>query len=146
MRDLLRRSATVALATIAGLALAACSSSDEQAGPVDAASTSDAPTALASIDVTVNYTGTRHGGLVVGAFHSVPPMGPPLAFQTAAMAAFPAHVTLRDLEPGTVYIIGVLDVAPASPTMPGMEDLQTASGPVMLTGSDTSLSLTLADP
>lgn len=148
MRETLARCRALVVPLLVVLT-AGCSSSEEPAAAdaaVDAAASADASIALADIEVTVDYPGTKQGALVVGAFTSVPPMGPPKAFQTVAMPTFPAHVQLRDLEPGTVYVIAVLDMAPSSPTMPGAEDLQSASDPVMVNGTDVNVAMTLADP
>jgi hypothetical protein len=128
-------------------ALPACVNDSDAPDMVDPQATEeDVPAALADITVTTGYGGNQRGALVVGAFRSIPPMGPPLAFQTVAMPTFPAVVTLRDVEPGTAFVIAVLDRAPADPTRPGMEDLQAASGPLMLDGADASVSLSLIDP
>jgi hypothetical protein len=135
---------SLAMSLLGMLLLCGCSS-DGAATEPDAAVAPDAPRSLAAINVTVGYTGTQQGALVVAAFHSGPSMDDPAAFQTVPMPTFPAHVVLRDLEPGTFRVTTVLDMAPASPTMPGAEDIQAASGPVMLAGSDSAVSLILVD-
>lgn len=141
----------------AGLAaaLAACSSSSTPAPTPDAApavvdaaaATVDAPvpSALANVDVSVAYAGVKQGSLIVAAFRNFPPAGPPTAFQSVATPVFPATVQLRDLEAGTYYVVAILDVAPASPTNPGPEDLQAVSAPVTLAGTSQAASLTLVD-
>jgi len=141
-------SCSLLLASFGGAAgLSACSSSDV---PVDVdaamASPDSSSVALADIAVTIGYTGAKRGSLVIAAFRSLPPMGPPAAFQTVSDPTFPATVTLRDLQAGTYYVMGVLDMAPASPTQPGAEDLQKASGPMVMSGTSASVSLTLVDP
>jgi hypothetical protein len=145
MRPLVR-SVTSAF-TLLAAGLPACSDEPDPTSTVDAGTVAlDGPAAFTDIAVNVAYNGTPNGALVIGAFRSVPPMGPPLAFQQVATPTFPASVTLRDLESGTVFVIAVLDRAPASPTRPGMEDLQAASGPLTVAGTDLSVSLTITEP
>lgn len=136
----------VTLLGISATPLSACSNeSDTNASPDAAVIAPDTGTgALADIAVSLDYPGTKQGSVVVAAFRSFPPMGPPSAFQTVAVPMFPAMVRLRDLEAGTYYVVGMLDIAPASPTSPGPEDLQAVSSPVMLPGA-TSVSLNLHD-
>ncbi len=104
---------------LVGTTLAACGGDGAPAG-------SPAPGA-GDIQVVVRYAGTRQGALSLGAFTSVPPSGGPLAFQRVEAPAFPATVTLHGLPAGAYFVIATLDQAPASPTMPGPEDLSTAS-------------------
>jgi hypothetical protein len=130
----------------AAVPFAACTNSPGTSVSPDAAKVMpDSSTTLANIAVSVGYAGTKHGSVVVAAFRSFPPMGPPSAFQTVDMPTFPAMVTLRDLEAGTYYVVGMLDVAPASPTSPGPEDLQAVSAPLMLSSTPMSVALTLHD-
>ena len=142
----LPRSMVTSLALLAA-GLSACSNDSDAVDLADASLPQpDTAGELADVTVSVAYAGTASGALVLGAFRSVPPMGPPLAFQMVNAPMFPEVVVLRDVEPGTVFVIAVLDRAPANPTRPGPEDLQAASGPLMLDGTDTSVSLTLLDP
>jgi hypothetical protein len=75
------------------------------------------------IEASVAYAGAARGPLVIAAFPSRPPMGRPSAFVQNAAPSFPATVVLDTLEPGaTLYVLAMLDVAPASPQQPGPED------------------------
>jgi hypothetical protein len=114
-------------------ALSACADSDP--GPL-------------RIEATVTYAGAAKGALVVAAFPSIPPMGAPVAFAQEATPAFPTMLTLEMLEPtSTVYVLALLDVAPASPQQPGPEDRTVWSSAVDVgTEGATAVNLTLADP
>lgn len=113
---------------------------------VDAPPPIDAATA-ARLQATVSYTGAAQGSLILAAFPSMPPMGPPIGFAQAAQPAFPATLAIENLEAGTIYVLAVLDVAPASPTQPGPEDRQAWSAALSLTvGATTMTTLTLSDP
>ena len=104
-------------------------------------------TPLTDVTVDVTYEGDREGALVVGAFSSDPPTGPPLAFQQTEAPEFPASVHLRGLGPGTYYVTAVLDAEPASPTLPGPEDLTVTSDPLDVEGEPSRvIALTLTDP
>lgn len=149
------------LVLVLGLAAAGCgsgcgsgdSSTPDAAPALDAAAADAelgpdaAPRLLSDIEVTVEYEGNLAGDLVVGAFHANPPMGPPLAFQSVTSPTFPVTTTLRDLDPGTYYVIAVLDLPPASPTAPGPEDIQAASDPMEVDGAeDLELMMTITEP
>jgi hypothetical protein len=133
----------------------ACGGGDDDAVVVDAAPIDgpaiDGPVVDAStsgrVQATVNYTGSAQGSLVLAAFASMPPMGPPMGFAQAATPVFPASLAIENLAPGTVHVLALLVVAPASPTQPGPEDRQVWSGPLTLTaGATTTTTLTLIDP
>ncbi len=119
--------------------------------PPDAAATSpDAASDAAAapqIAVTVEYAGTARGTLIVAAFASFPPQGPPLAFAQDASPTFPAVLGLDGVPAGTAYVLALLDVAPASPTQPGPEDRTAWSEAVELEDDEpVALNLTLSDP
>lgn len=145
MRPLLR--SVISSLTLLAAGLPACNDEPDKPDVPDAGAVSpDGPAALADVTVNVAYTGNPNGALVIAAFRSIPPMGPPLAFQQVTAPTFPASVTLRDLEPGTAFVIAVLDRNPASPTRPGVEDLQAASGPLTIDATDQSVALTITEP
>lgn len=101
------------------------------------------------IEATVRYSGSAQGALTVAAFASIPPMGAPMAFTQEATPSFPEVVTLGDtLEPNsTVYVLALLDLAPASPQQPGPEDRTKWSSPLALTTEGAfAVELTLTDP
>lgn len=134
----------------------ACGGGDDEPAAVDAAAIDaiaidaappiDASTA-ARVQATVSYTGTAQGSLILAAFASMPPMGPPMGFAQSATPAFPATLAIENLAAGTVHVLALLDVAPASPTQPGPEDRQVWSGALTLTtGETTTTALTLTDP
>ena len=100
------------------------------------------------IETTVMYGGSAQGTLVVAAFTSIPPMGAPTAVAQQSTPAFPAKLVLDTVEPGTtLYVLALLDVAPASPQQPGPEDRTTWSSPLVV-GEDgaTTVTLMLSDP
>jgi hypothetical protein len=122
------------------LAIAACGDDGDPSPQVDASS---APRVAA----TVRYTGSAQGSLVVAAFPSMPPMGPPAGFTQMAAPVFPASVALENLPAGRAYVLAMLDVAPASPQSPGPEDRTVWSSAVTLAvGETATLELTLTDP
>jgi hypothetical protein len=100
------------------------------------------------IEASVAYTGTADGALVVAAFPSIPPQGAPLAFAQKSAAEFPAMLVLEAIEPGArVYVLAMLDVAPASPQQPGPEDRTAWSEAVVVaTEGATAVTLALTDP
>ena len=102
---------------------------------------------LSDVIVSVTYEGDLEGALVVGAFTSDPPTSAPLAFQQRSAPEFPESVRLRGLEPGTYYVTAVLDLTPASPTLPGPEDATVTSDPLVVDGEPShEIALTLTDP
>lgn len=100
------------------------------------------------IEATVAYAGTAAGTLVVAAFTSMPPMGPPAAFGQRTAPNFPATVELEGLAAGaTAYVLATLDVAPPSPQQPGPEDRVVWSSALTFpTEGATTVSLTLPAP
>ncbi len=143
------------------LAVAACDASSDppvtdaaaldaalpiDAAALDAALPIDAATA-ARISATVSYAGSAQGALVLAAFRSMPPMGPPAGFAQAAQPAFPATLAIDGLGAGPAYVLALLDVPPASPQQPGPEDRTAWSSALTLTvGATTTVTLTLTDP
>lgn len=143
------------------LAVAACDASSDppvtdaaaldaalviDAAALDAAPPLDAATA-ARISATVSYAGSAQGALVLAAFRSMPPMGPPAGFAQAAQPAFPATLAIDGLGAGPAYVLALLDVPPASPQQPGPEDRTAWSSALTLTvGATTTVTLTLTDP
>ena len=136
-------------------ALGACDSSSEapaiDAAAIDAVAIDAAPpidaAVAARISATVRYTGTAQGALVLAAFRSMPPMGPPAGFAQAATPTFPATLAIEGLAAGPAYVLALLDVAPASPQSPGPEDRVAWSSPLTLVvGETTSVTLELTDP
>lgn len=120
--------------------LAACGGSEESPPAVDAS-------AAARVSATVRYNGTAQGSLVLAAFPSMPPMGPPMGFAQSAAPVFPATLAIEDLSAGPVYVLALLDVAPASPQMPGPEDRTAWSSRLdVARGATASVELTLLDP
>ncbi len=100
------------------------------------------------IEASVAYQGTADGNLVVAAFPTKPPMGAPTAFAQESTPTFPATLVLEAVEPGaTLYVLAMLDVAPASPQQPGPEDRTVWSAGVNIAAEGaTSVNLNLVDP
>jgi hypothetical protein len=120
---------------------AACGDSSDPAPDVDASSTA------ARVTATVRYTGSAQGALVLAAFPSMPPMGPPAGFAQMATPSFPATLAIDNLQPGSAYVLALLDVAPASPQSPGPEDRTVWSSQLTLAlGETATVELTLSDP
>jgi hypothetical protein len=104
--------------------------------------------ALANIEVTLEREGTAEGAVYVGAFTQNPPRtkGPVAFFRLKSTDVFPYQGTLRNIEPGTYYAIGVFDVGGDDPNIPGAEDVQIASDPIELNGVDQSVTIKLVTP
>ena len=73
---------------------------------------------------TVSYAGTAQGDLIVAAFLEWPTLWAPEMFVKIPSPSFPQAYTLEGLDVGDYYIFAFIDVPPASPTMPGDEDIQ----------------------
>ena len=82
----------------------------------------DAP--LTGFDLEIQYTGALTGPLIVGAFSSWPPFGPPSAFDQIPNPTFPARVSLPQLEGGTYTILAFIDVDNSGPMSPTDADVQ----------------------
>lgn len=135
-------------------ALLGCSSEGGEAPAVTdtgAAVTDTASTTatLGKIKVTVRYAGARRGQLAIGAFtEAEPKTQPPVTFDTTKSPVFPYQGELRALEPGTYWVIALLDVEPYSgaSVRPGVEDLSATSAAVELkAGDERTVELTIAD-
>jgi len=103
---------------LAALALPACGS---------AAATGDAgapPPAGGTVTGVVSYSGTQQGDLIVAAFIEWPTNWAPEMFVKVPSPSFPQAYALDGLDPGDYYIFAFIDVAPVSPTMPGLEDVK----------------------
>lgn len=99
------------------------------------------------IETTVKYGGSAQGTLVVAAFSSNPPMGAPTAVAQQSTPAFPTMLVLDTVEAGTtLYVLALLDVAPASPQQPGPEDRTAWSSPIVVDAGAKSIELMLTDP
>jgi hypothetical protein len=125
--------ARTSIALVLGIAVIGCAADDP--GPP-------------RIEASVAYSGTAAGTLVVAAFPSIPPQGPPVAFAQKSAAKFPAMLVLEAVEPGaTVYVLAMLDVVPASPQQPGPEDRTAWSEAVVVDQQGaTVVTLALTDP
>jgi len=143
-------------AAVLALACSGSSSTSRADGP-DAALSPTSPEAgspgavkVGSVRATIRYSGTVQGQLSVGAFRENPPKTkPPVAFDTSKTPSFPYEASLRGIEPGTYWIIAVLDLPPLSPgnVVPGPEDLLGTSEPIQVTGNDAlQVEVTIADP
>lgn len=131
---------------------AACGSSDEPktTGPAgaDAAGTTadagaDAPAAtFATIKARIHYGGSAKGNLAVAAFVENPPKTkPPVSFDTSSAPTFPYDAELTGLEPGTYWIVAMLDLEPfgTGATRPGPEDLTVTSEAITIIGTETKV-------
>lgn len=129
----MKKLALVALVFACASSAAGCA--EEDAGPP-------------RIEAAVAYSGTANGTLVLAAFPMKPPMGPPTAFAQSASPTFPATLVLEAVEPGTtLYVLAMLDVAPASPQQPGPEDRTSWSGAISIPAEGpTTVHLDLVDP
>lgn len=120
--------------------LVACGNDDGGSDAVDAAPAT-------GIQGTVTYAGTAQGSLMLAAFTSFPPAGAPAGLAQETSPTFPATLVIDDLAPGTVHLLAMLDVDPASPTQPGPEDLTAWQMNVAVTaGGLAPVALTLQDP
>ncbi len=129
------------------LLLASACGGTEGEATIDAAPVVMDASTVARVQGTITYAGAAQGGLVLAAFTSFPPMGGPVGFAQQASPSFPATLTIDGLPPGTLYVLALLDVAPASPTEPGPEDRTAWQMNVTATaGEVATFALTLRDP
>ena len=106
------------------------------------------PTEKTDVTISVSYDGPGAGQIVCGAFPSLPPTGPPLAFTMATPEAFPATIIVNKVPAGTTQFMAFLDLEPLSPTFPGPEDPIATSDPMEVEGGapmTIELTLTLPD-
>lgn len=122
------------------------------AAAVDASSVDAGPAEPGRIRARLEYsrTSTDVARASVAAFTSfgpMGPMGPPRGFANAAQPAFPAELEITGLDPGTYYVVAVVDRLPATaPTdRPGAEDVQAFTRrPVdVVSGRTSTVTLTL---
>ena len=96
-----------------------------------------------SLKVTVNYSGMEKGDVVVAAFESLPPAGPPLAFKLVKEADFPATVLMENIPGGSVQILAFLDLEPFNIMSPDAGDPQVSSMPVEIDGGQFAITVEL---
>ena len=103
---------------------------------------------LVNVETTVYYDGLYSGALQVGIFKTYPATGGPVAFKRIEEPVFPQQVTLKNVEAGTWFVVAQIDQLPESPTLPGPEDPQGGSEPVVIEFADDapSAELTILDP
>lgn len=101
----------------------------------------------ADVVVNLNYDGAERGNVVVAAFDSLPPAGPPAGFTIVdASGGFPAQGTLSMVGGGTRQVLAFLDLPPTNIMAPGPEDPVVQSEPFLVNGATVELSLTLQGP
>ncbi len=150
--------AVLCSACVASAPLAACGGASDPPAPsptsdppVSGAATRDAGKAaskLVTVRATVRYAGSARAPLSVGLFTENPPKTrPPVAFDTSTRPTFPFSAELRDVEPGTYWVIAVLDLPPTSAgaVVLGAEDIQASSEPVVLGSTDGQVDVVLKD-
>jgi hypothetical protein len=132
------------------LLLGACSGGAEQGGqPAPQQEPQKKTPTSASIRAKINYAGGKQAPLAVGVFADNPPTSAPVSFDTTRTPAFPYTAELTAIEPGTWYVIAVLDMPPGggATLKPGPEDLQVASQKITVAAGDMrDVELTLVDP
>ena len=96
-----------------------------------------------SLEVTVNYAGMEKGDVVVAAFESLPPAGPPLSFKLVKAADFPATVLMENIPGGSVQVLAFLDLEPFNIMAPDAGDPQISSMPVEINGGKTEITVEL---
>ena len=75
-------------------------------------------------DLTISYTGTETGPLVVGAFSSWPPLGPPSAFEQIPNPSFPVSLSFSQLSAGNYTVLAFIDVDNSGPMAATDADVQ----------------------
>ena len=111
-------------------------------------SVTPAPTeevAPTDITVRVNYEGPEVGELVVAAFPSLPPVGPPAKFVSVEASSFPVEVSLEGLTLPNCQLLVFLDLEPFGLTFPSPTD-PIAESAVLQLGAPLELDLTLVKP
>lgn len=100
-----------------------------------------------ALTVTVRYTGPIRGKLVVAAFPSLPPKGPPAQFAIVHGADdFPRRVVLENVPGGSAQVFAYIDADPLALRAPGETDPSGQTDPVPLRGASVDVSVTLFDP
>lgn len=138
------------LLSLAAALLLGCGGDDAApTSPTDSGAVSrDTSGSVGTISVKVRYTGARKGPLTIGAFPAPVPASPPVSFDTSKAPTYPYDAELRDMEPGTYWVVALIDVEPlgGSALRPGPEDLQTTSAAVEVkAGEKNTVELTLTD-
>ena len=101
----------------------------------------DAP---GDVTVTVNYAGPETGDVVLAAFTSLPPMGPPAKYLlVSGIETFPATAVMEGVPAGTYQLMAYLDLAPLDPAMAGDEDPMAESAPFTVGSEPVTLDITL---
>jgi len=75
-------------------------------------------------DLELRYTGDATGPLVVAAFTSWPPLGPPSAFEQLPNPSFPEAISFPNLAAGTYTILAFIDVDGSGPMAATPADVQ----------------------
>jgi pimeloyl-ACP methyl ester carboxylesterase len=75
-------------------------------------------------DLTITYSGSASGPLVVAAFTSWPPLGPPSAFEQETNPTYPVSVSFPQLDAGTYTILIFIDVDGSGSMSPTDADIQ----------------------
>ena len=96
----------------------------ESVGGAEEVITGGEETSLAGDVIEISYTGSQTGPLVIAAFTSWPPAGPPSAFEQIPSPTFPERVTLPDLAAGTYTLLTFIDVDGSGPMAPSQADVQ----------------------
>jgi len=96
----------------------------------------------------ISYSGTVQGDLGVAAFLEWPTLSAPEMYVMIPSPSYPQAYRLERLDPGDYYIFAFIDRPPASPTLPGTEDIK--STPTSTTHvsetEPTTVDITLTDP
>jgi pimeloyl-ACP methyl ester carboxylesterase len=75
-------------------------------------------------DLTITYSGSASGPLVVAAFTSWPPIGPPISFEQEASPTYPVSISFPQLDAGTYTILAFIDVDESGSMSPTDADIQ----------------------
>jgi len=75
-------------------------------------------------DLEIRYTGAEQGPLVVAAFSSWPPLGPPSAFEQLPTPSYPTGVSFPQLSAGRYTILAFIDVDGSGPMAATPADVQ----------------------
>lgn len=79
---------------------------------------------LTGFDLNIQYTGSETGPLIVAAFTSWPPFGPPSAFEQVPNPSFPARVSFPQLAAGAYTVLAFIDVDNSGPMAATDADVQ----------------------
>ena len=96
------------------------------------------------VGVTINYAGLETGDVILAAFPSLPPTGPPAKYlKVPSVTSFPATALLENVTPGTYQLAVYLDLPPLNPAMWGDEDAVAETEPFDVGNTPVSLNVTL---